>query len=221
MDKQTKSIYRIGAVVSIIQSFLFVTIATIALLLNANRYVAGGFSSLRQDNFQLFLLLCGAFVLIAILGLAITPAEKEIIRDPNAGLAAWGSNLAYFGHMGTIAFFGWWIIFAISSGNGTTNSQLIDSLMPIRLGIIFPLGFVGLWLWIIAYNTFKYNVLPKGLGIMSIVKAVCFWSTIVAFFANVKIYILLTMGLTCLFAGPIWHIWIARLFIQRAKKKIE
>lgn len=227
MDKKTtkqvknEGIFKLGALVSIVQSVLFIVIALSALGLGVDRFIASGFGSLYQENPWLFLLLCGAFVFIAILGLAITPAEKELIKKFNSSLATLGSNLAYLGHIGTIAFFSWWIFFVNLNHDNQINSSLANLLMPVQWGIMFELFFVGLWVWIIAYVIFKYGILSKGFGIISIVKAICFWFTFIAFFLNIKSLLLLGLGLTTLIFGPLWHIWIAVIFLRCNKKGIK
>lgn len=217
---ENEGVFKLGALSSVVQSALFIVIAISAFGLGIDRYIAGGFGSLYQGNPVLFLLLCGAFVLIAILGVAITPAEKELIKRFNNGLAILGSNLAYLGHIGTIAFFSWWIFF-VSLNHNQINYNLANLFMPIQWGIMFELFFVGLWVWIIAYVIFKYGALSKGLGIISIVKAICFWFTFVAFFLNIKSLLLLSLGLTALIFGPLWHIWIAVILFRCNKKGIK
>lgn len=209
-----RNILRIGALVSIIQSILFVVIALSALGLGVDNFIAGGFGNLYQENPGLFLLLCGAFVLIAILGMAITPAEKKLVERYNKGLANVGSNLAYLGHMGTIAFFSWWMFFVNLNHGNLANLDLANLLVPLSWGIMFEMFFVGLWVWIITYIIFKYRTLSNNFGILSITKAICFWFTFLAFILNIKLLLLLGIGLTALVFGPLWHIWIAIIFLR-------
>jgi hypothetical protein len=63
----------LGAVVSVLQSGLFPVIGLAALALGIDRFVDEGVSSAAGANLFAFRILCGAFVLIAVLGLAIPP----------------------------------------------------------------------------------------------------------------------------------------------------
>jgi hypothetical protein len=98
------SVLRLGAVVSVIQSALFVVTGVAGLVPGDGRHAGNGFASLPSADPAAFRVLCVAFVLIAVLGLAITAAERALIEPANAGLARFGAVLAYLGHAGTIAF---------------------------------------------------------------------------------------------------------------------
>src|SRR5208283_1674178 len=141
---QNPSILKLGGVVSLLQSVLFWVIALSALGLGIDNLIKKGFGNLYQESPGFFLLFCGALILIAFLGVAITPAEKELLKKADNGLATWGSNLAYFGHMATIAFFSWWIIY-VTTNQDQVNSGLANILLPLKWGIMFELFFVGLW----------------------------------------------------------------------------
>lgn len=215
---ETKNIFKFGAWASIVQSVLFVVIALSALGLGIDRYIAGGFGNLYQGSPWLFLLLCGAFVLIAILGIAITPGEKKLFEQHDNALVTFGSNLAYLGHMGTIAFFSWWIFFVNLNQCNLISPNLANLLMPLQLGVMFEMIFVGLWVWIMAYVIFKNRILSNSFGFFSIIKAICFWLTFIAFLLNIKLLLLFSLGLTALIFGPLWHIWIAKILLQYSKK---
>ncbi len=70
------SVLKLGAVVSVIQSALFVVIGVAGLVLGAGRLVDHGFAGLAVADPAAFRVLCVAFVAIAVLGLAITAAER-------------------------------------------------------------------------------------------------------------------------------------------------
>ncbi len=215
------SILKIGACVSIVQSGLFEIIALSAMGLGIDQFVEGGFGNLYQQSHALFLLLCFAFVLIAILGIAITPAEKEVIKEYNKGLATLGRNFAYLGHAGTIIFFSWWIFLVSGHGEVQTTIQMADVIMSIKWGVMFELFFVGAWVWIIAYVIFRYRALTNRFGGISIAKAISFWFTFVAFIVNDKILCVIGLTLTAVIFGPLWHAWIAGIFFHFAKKQVQ
>lgn len=79
MNIKDKTTLKIGAIVSLIQSGLFWFIALDAWLLGIDNLITNGFASLYQQNETLFILLCIAFILIAVLGIVITPAEKQVV----------------------------------------------------------------------------------------------------------------------------------------------
>lgn len=209
-------ILKMGGVVSIVQCFLFITIALCAMGLGVDNLIENGFGSLYSRSPLLFLALCGAFMLIAILGVAITPAERELLKDADSGMAAWGSNLAYFGHMGTIAFFSWWMIFSIAHP-GQMDPASADAFFPLRWGIMFELLFVGAWVWIIAYVVFRKGILSRSFGLVSIAKATSFWFLFIGVLINEKIMLL--CGVTCVAVifGPWWHAWIAVRYMLRGE----
>lgn len=130
-NKQIISILKLGANVSIVQSILFFVIAATGLALGVDNFVQNRISYLAVENPILFSVFCFAFVLIAILGIAITPAEKVLMQDCDRGLAIFGSNLALLGHKGTIFFFSWWIFYVSSSKSLQGDFHLADVLMPI------------------------------------------------------------------------------------------
>jgi hypothetical protein len=201
----------LGSVASVIQSGLFVVIALSSLALGIERFVGDGLAGLATDTPALFLVLCSAFVLIAILGLAITPAEKLLLANHAPGLADFGAAMATLGHVGTIVFFSWWGFYALSDSNAIPP-QMANQMAPIRWGVMFELVFVGGWVWIIAWVVARHGILPRGFLYLSVVKAICFWFTFAAFLANVAWMLVVGLGATALVVGPAWHLWIARLF---------
>lgn len=200
----------LGAVVSVVQSALFVVIALSALAMGIDRFVHGGLAALAGSSPGLFLVLCGAFIAIAVLGLAITPAEKQLLLRHAPGLAEFGSTMAILGHSGTIAYFSWWTLYRL--GMCVVDPELANRVAPIQLGVMFELVFVGAWVWIIAWTTARHRILPRGFMWLSIVKATSFWFTFVAFMVNIPWMLVVGLGATALVAGPAWHLWIARLF---------
>lgn len=208
-----RSVLQLGAAASIVQSGLFFVIGFAALALGVGRFVEGGFSSLPDASLTAFRILCGAFVLIAILGVAITPAERLSIEGTSPALAAFGSAIAYLGHAGTIAYFSWWLLRTIDSTAPAVN---VDDLAPIQWGVMFELVFVGGWVWIIAGVARADPLWPKGFLVLSVVKATSFWFTFLAFLINEGWMLVLGLGAVTFVAGPLWHLWIARLFARWA-----
>lgn len=206
----------LGAVASAVQSGLFVVIASCALAIGIDRFVRGGLAAMSIAAPGLFLALCGAFILIAVLGLAITPAEKQLIERHTPGLADFGSSMAILGHSGTIAYFAWWTLYRL--GLCVADPGVANRVAPIQLGVMFELVFVGAWVWIIAWAVARHRVLPRGFMWLSIVKALCFWFTFVAFVVNVPWMLVVGLGATALVVGPAWHLWIARLFPREAAR---
>lgn len=212
-DDQSAAVLRLGAVVSVIQSALFLVIGLAALTLGVDRFVAGGFASLADTNLFAFRVLCGAFVSIAVLGLAITPAERVSIEQSNSGWAGFGSTLAYLGHAGTVAYFSWWLLRTFVDNSRPLGG---DELAPIEWGVMFELVLVGAWVWIIAAVARADGGWPVGFVVLSVLKASSFWFTFVAFLINKPWMLVVGLGATTFVAGPLWHLWIARLFLRRA-----
>lgn len=201
----------LGSLASVIQSGLFIVIALSALGLGIDRFVSSGLAGVCRQSPVLFEVLCGAFVAIAILGLAITPAEKMLLEDHAPGLAEFGGALATLGHAGTIVFFSWWGLYGLG-GCSAITPELANVLAPVRWGVMFELVLVGGWVWIIAFVLARHRILPRGFFYLSVVKAICFWFTFAAFMANVAWMLVIGLGATALVVGPSWHFWIARLF---------
>ncbi len=214
---RNESILKLGGIVSILQCVLFYIIALSALGLGVDNLITKGFGNLYQESPWLFALFCAALILIALLGVAITPAEKELLKEADNGLATWGSNLAYFGHMGTIAFFSWWLIFA-NSNQEQVSSASANIILPLKWGIMFELFFVGLWVWIIAYVIFRHGILSRRFGFISIAKAISFWFAFIAVLVNEKIMMLSGVALATAIFGPWWHAWIAAKYLLPQKK---
>ena len=217
-NKRIISVLKLGAIVSIVQSILFYVIAATGLALGVDSFVQNRVSYIAVEDPILFSVFCSAFVLVAILGIAITPAEKVLIQDFDRGLAIFGSNIALLGHAGTIFFFSWWIFYVLPTQSLQGDFHLADLLMPIRWGVMFELFFVGLWVLIIAYISFKHQIFSFGFRLLSIGKAISFWFTLGAFIFNSKVAILLGLGFTAALFGPVWHVWIAIIFRNRCKE---
>jgi hypothetical protein len=209
------SVLKLGAVVSVLQSMLFVVIGATGLMLGVDRLTGGGFAGLALADPNASRVLCLAFVLIAVLGLAITGAERALIEPSNAGLAKWGAVLAYLGHAGTIAFFSWWLIgsFHISSRVG------LDVIAPLDWGVMFELAFVGAWVWIIATLMRGQPAWPMGFVVLSVVKAASFGFAFIAFLTDEKWMIVLGLGAVTFVTGPLWHLWIPRLFLRSVREE--
>jgi hypothetical protein len=205
------SVLRLGAAASVIQSVLFVVIGVVALVLGVDQLVDDGFAGFTATDATAFRVLCVAFILIAALGLAITPAERALIEPANAGWAGFGAALAYLGHAGTIAFFSWWLL--TTAGDVRAAGDL-DVIAPIDWGVMFELVFVGAWVWIIAGVMRGDRSSPRGFLWLSVVKASAFWFTFVAFLALEPWMLVLGLGAVTFFAGPLWHLWIARIMRQ-------
>ncbi len=211
---QNASVFRIGAGVSLVQSALFLLIALTALALGIDRFVEDGFGALFLESPSLFRILCLAFAAIAILGLAITPAEERVVGAHSEGLAAFGGSLARLGHMGTIAFFSWWLFVGGWDEQGVTGLSLANLIMPIQWGVMFEFLFVGAWVWIIAWVVFRHGALSRGFGVLSIAKATSFWFAVLAFVLNDRVLIVIGLGSVALVFGPWWHAWIASTFLR-------
>ena len=205
------AVRRLGATSSVIQSALFVAIGIAALTLGVERLIEDGFASLPAAAPTAFRVLCIAFILIAALGLAITPAERSLIEPANAGLARFGAALASLGHAGTIAFFSWWLLTSYDVPSGVD----LDAIAPIEWGVMFELVFVGSWVWIIAWVMRADRSAPRGFLALSVVKATAFWFTFAAFLAMEKWMLVVGLGAVTFFAGPAWHLWIARILVRR------
>lgn len=210
------SVLRLGAAASVIQSALFVVIGLAALALGVDGLIGDGFASLSGAFPTAFRVLCVAFILIAGLGVAITPAERALIEPANAGLARFGSSLAYLGHAGTIAFFSWWLLKSLSD---TDLGVGLDTIAPIGWGVMFELVFVGTWVWIIAGVARGEPSWPPGFLALSVVKATSFWFTFVAFLTMEKWMIVVGLGAVTFFAGPAWHLWISRIIMGRVGER--
>lgn len=206
------SVLRLGAVVSLVQSALFVVIGVAALVLGVDGLVDDGFASLAVADPAAFRVLCVAFILIAVLGLAITGAERALIEPANAGLARYGAVLAYLGHAGTIAFFSWWLIRSFDDATG--GGLDLDVIAPIEWGVMFELVLVGAWVWIIAAVMRGRAQWPSSFVAFSVVKATSFWFAYIAFLTDEKWMIVLGLGAVTFVTGPIWHAWIPRLFMR-------
>jgi hypothetical protein len=208
------SVLRLGSIVSVAQSALFVTIGVAALVLGVDRLVDDGFAGLAGADPTAFRVFCAAFVLIAVLGLAITGAERALIEPANAGWARYGAVLAYFGHAGTITFFSWWLFHASGDRGGTD----LDVLAPIGWGVMFELVFVGAWVWIIAAVMYPRPSFPPSFVAFSVVKAASFWFAFIAILIDEKWMIAVGVAAVTFITGPIWHGWIPRLFQRHARE---
>lgn len=203
------SVLRLGAAVSVVQSALFVVIGAAAVILGVDRLVADGFAALPATDLAAFRTLCVGFIAIAVLGLAITPAERIAVASAHPGWAAFGANLALLGHTGTIAYFSWWLLITRTTTRPATGA---GSLAPLAWGSMFELAFVGAWVWIIAGLIWHDQRWPRGFVVLSLVKGTCFWFAFAAVLANRAWMIRLGVGAVTFGAGPAWHLWIARLF---------
>lgn len=209
------SVLRMGAVVSVIQSALFVVIGVAALALGVDRLVEDGFASLSSADPAAFRVLCAAFILIALLGLAITPAERALIEPTNAGWAGQGARLAYLGHAGTIAFFSWWLL---NSFDAVELGADLDTIAPIEWGVMFELVFVGAWVWIITGVAWGRLPWSPGFLWLGVAKAISFWFAFSAFLTNEKWMLVLGLGAVTFVTGPSWHLWISRMFMDRVRE---
>lgn len=213
------SVLRLGAVVSVVQSVLFVVIGVAALLLGVDRLVADGFASLPSADATVFRILCGAFIGIAVLGLAITPAERALIEPIDAGWAGLGARFAYLGHAATIAFFSWWLL--KSFGDADSGADL-DPIAPIEWGVMFELVFVGAWVWVIAgVAAFGRLALPRGFLPLSVAKATSFWFAFSAFLTKEEWMLILGVGAVTFLTGPSWHLWISRIFLRSVREHTD
>jgi hypothetical protein len=210
------SVLKLGAIVSLIQSALFVVIGVAALVLGVDGIVDDGFASLAVADPTAFRVLCVAFVLIAVLGLAITGAERALIEPANAGLARYGAVLAYLGHAGTIAYFSWWLI---RSFDDATGGMDLDVIAPIEWGVMFELVFVGAWVWVIAAVMRGQAQWPSSFVAFSVVKATSFWFAYIAYLTGEKWMIVIGLGAVTFVTGPFWHAWIPRLFMQDIRER--
>jgi hypothetical protein len=136
-----------------------------------------------------------------------------MIEGSQPGWAAFGSALAYLGHAGTIAYFSWWLLRTLGS---ETRSIDVDQLAPIEWGVMFELVLVGAWVWIIAGAARAEGRWPVGFVVLSVLKASSFWFTFLAFLTNEPWMLVVGLGAVTFAAGPLWHVWIARLFLRRA-----
>lgn len=211
-----RDILRFGARASLAQCVLFYVIAICAWRLGIERFAAGGLPALLQADRAWFASLCAAFVAIAVLGIAITPAEHRLLAARSPALAGFGARLALTGHAGTIAFFGYWLILAVSPQADAVAAA--GTVMPAAWGVAFELVLVGAWVWIIAWIARRPGLVPRGFVTLSVFKAACFWTSFAAFLANEPRLLFAALGATLALAGPAWHGWIAKILLDRAGK---
>lgn len=210
------SVLRLGAAASVVQSALFVVIGLAALALGVDRLIDDGFAALASAEPTAFRILCGAFVAIAVLGVAITPAELALVEPTSAGAARFGAALAYLGHAGTIAFFSWWLLTSFEEPRAPIE---LDAVAPIDWGVMFELVLVGAWVWIIAAIARGEPGWPPGFVALSVVKATSFWFASAALLADVTWMIVVGLGAVTFFTGPAWHLWIARILVRPAAER--
>ncbi|HEU5158257.1 MAG TPA: hypothetical protein VFU43_14775 [Streptosporangiaceae bacterium] len=192
---------------------MFLVIGVAALAVGVDRLADDDFAALVAESPAAFRVMCGALVLIAVLGMAITPAERALIEPSNAGFARFGAALAYLGHGGTIAFFSWAMF---SSPRDANPGAILNTLAPLEWGMMFELVFVGAWVWIMAGVMRGEPTWPTGFVLLSIAKATSFWMAFLAFLTGATWFLLLGAGTVTFVTGPAWHLWIAQIFKRRA-----
>lgn len=52
-----------------------------------------------------------------------------------------------------------------------------------------------------------------------VVKAASFWLAFIAFLTGQKLMIVLGLGAVTFVTGPLWHLWIPRLFLRSARER--
>lgn len=217
---RNEDIYRIGASASVVQAAIFALIGLGAFGVSIERIVMSGLVGVCATAPGFLGLLCCAFIAIALLGLAITPAERQFLAKHALGLSAFGASVAIVGHASTIAFFSWWLVQSVGSCRALPL-ELANELFPLRWGLAFELGLVGFWVWIIASVWLRHRVRPRGFLFLSVFKAICFWLALPAFLTNRSETIGVGVALTTFIAGPAWHLWIARIFHASMKMSQE
>lgn len=208
------AVLRLGATVSVAQCALFVTIGVAALVLGVDQLVEQGLGSFVTSDPGAFRLLCASFLAIAVLGLAITPAERQLVAASMPAAGPFGAQLAALGHAGTIAYFGWWLVV---SHTGTADPQALAALAPIQFGTVWELGFVGAWVWIIAAAARRGRPWPPGFWVASVVKGCCFWAAYAALWTGHRTALAVALAGVTFVAGPLWHLWVARVFVDEAR----
>ncbi len=83
---------------------------------------------------------------------------------------------------------------------------------------MFELVFVGAWVWIIAAVMRGQPSWPTGFVALSVAKAASFWLAFIAFLTGQKPMIVLGLGAVTFVTGPLWHLWIPRLFLRSARE---
>ena len=83
---------------------------------------------------------------------------------------------------------------------------------------MFELFFVGLWVLIIAYISFKHRLFSSRFRLLIIGKSISFWFTLGAFVFNSEAAIVFGLGSTAALFGPAWHAWIAVILRNRCKE---
>lgn len=216
MRSDDGGVLRVGAAVSVVQSVLFVVIGVTALALGVDRLVEDGFASFAATDSGLFRVLCAAFVTIAILGIAITPAERRLVERSSPAGAQIGATLALLGHAGTIAYFAWWLA---ATRDGDADLAALAAVAPIEFGAAWELGLVGGWVWIIAVAARRDRAWPRGFVAVSVFKGCCFWAALAALCTDQRWLIVVGLGAVTFVAGPVWHLWIAKVFLDHTRNE--
>jgi hypothetical protein len=76
-----------------------------------------------------------------------------------------------------------------------------------------PASVLRLGVWIIAALMQRDPTVRQGFLWLSVAKATAFWFTFAAFLVTQKWMLMLGLGAVTFLAGPLWHLWIARIMI--------
>ena len=222
--------YRFGGICSILLgiSYFFVGISYLmlpaeqkagTLVRNPEKFL----TSLAQDSTFLTIHYI-AFVLGALVGLAVVVAVSDFMKPLNEGWVRWTSHLAYLGfvavaidHLRALAFEPLRAANFVASDSAYKAALAANtSLTSIDPHMWLECGGVGLWILVISLLSIRRHTLPKILAILGIAAAIFYWFVIFGTLFRME-KLISTAAFGALVLGPVWYIWMGLILRKLIK----
>lgn len=215
----TKNLGKIGGACSIIQAFMYIVIV-IALALTPVDQLAQGmdkFSVSYSTNPVPLTVMSLALILLGLLGfIAVVPATAALFEEENKGWVTLGKNIALLSLAIIVVYYTWFLattparVALYSAGDAVTRAAIAvnDPQVPFNWVSWFMFGGMGLWVAVVAALVFANGTLPRGFGVVCLIKTCGFWTTLAGIGSGQIPIIEAGAIIGGLIGGPIYHIWI-------------
>lgn len=222
-----KSVYKLGALCSVLVGILAVVVGITGVLIPSNLSGVPNAQSpfmFFEANKVMILTNWWALFFTAVFALAVIPAVSGTVRQMNAGLVGWTSTLAMIAYAVSILDNYWAIVYTSARANAYVNgSEAVRATLSVPGAPQFidvqnwlAYGAVGAWVLVVSWYALRGNVWPKGLAYFGIVGAFLYFAAL----ASSILPDLVVSGASTVFAAiggilaPIWFIWMG-LFLRR------
>lgn len=168
-------------------------------------------------------IMCLALIVLGLLGfIAVVPATAALFEEENNGWVTFGKNIALLSLAVIVVYYTWFLattpatVALYNTGDAVTKTAITvnDPKVPFNWVSWFMFGGMGLWVAVIGALIFAKGTLPRGFGVVCLIKTCGFWIALAGITLGQFSIVETGAIIGGLVGGPIYHIWIGTALLR-------